>query len=80
MATTSRIIEVYRTLGRVLNDPKAFGLGERAPKTLVDELTVSRRKLMEELIEQRRWLEEDEVFLETELSQDADVHVAVGRT
>ena len=80
MATTSRIIEVYRALGRVLNNPKAFGLGERAPKTLVDELTVGRRKLMEELIEQKRWLEEDEIFLETELSQDADAYIAVGRT
>jgi hypothetical protein len=35
---------------------------------------------MEELIEQKRWLEEDEVFLETELSQDADAYIAVGRT
>ena len=80
MATTKRIIEVYRALGRVLNDPKAFGLAERAPKALVYELTVSRRKLMEELVEQKNLLADDDIFLETELSQDADLYLALGRT
>ncbi|HJX82892.1 MAG TPA: hypothetical protein VJ723_00965 [Candidatus Angelobacter sp.] len=80
MATTKRIIEVYRALGRVLNDPAAFGLAQRAPKALVEELTMSRRKLMEELLEQKNWLADDDIFLETELSQDADLYLALGRT
>ena len=75
---TNRIVEVYRTLGRVLNNPGAFGLGQRAPKLLVEELTACRHKLMEELKEQRQWLEEDEDLLEAELSQDADLPVGVG--
>lgn len=74
MATTSRLIEVYRILGRILDDPEAFGLGHRAPRTLVEVLTTSRQKLMEELSEQRRWEGED-ASLEAELAQDADVRV-----
>jgi hypothetical protein len=80
METTKRIAEVYRALGRVLNDPAAFGLTQRAPQALVKELTVSRRKLMEELVEQKTRLAEEDMFLETELSQDADLYLAMGRT
>ncbi len=72
MATTNRLIEIYRALGRVLNNPAAFGLGHRAPKPLVEILTTSRRRLMEELTEQKRWQEDEELSLEAELSQDAD--------
>jgi hypothetical protein len=80
MATTKRIVEVYRALGHVLNDPEAFGLAQRAPKALVYELTMGRRKLMEELVEQKNCVAEDDIFLETELSQDADLYLALGRT
>ena len=80
MATTKRIVEVYRALGHVLNDPGAFGLAQRAPKALVEELTMGRRKLMEELVEQKNCFAEDDIFLETELSQDADLYLALGRT
>jgi hypothetical protein len=80
MATTKRIVEVYRALGRVLNNPAAFGLAQRAPKALVEELTMSRRNLMEELMERKGWLEEEGIFLETELAQDADLYIAMGRT
>jgi len=79
METTNRIFEVYRALGRVLNNPRAFGLGQRAPKLLVEELTICRHQLMEELKEQKQWPEEDDDLLEAELSQDADLPVAVGR-
>jgi hypothetical protein len=72
MATTNRLVEVYRALGRVLNSPEAFGVGHRAPKPLVEILTTSRQRLMEELIEQKCWREDDECSLEAELSQDAD--------
>ena len=72
MATNNRIIEIYRILGRILNDPASFGLGRRAPKSLVDELTTARQKLMEEIVEAERWSEEEENPLAAELSQDAD--------
>lgn len=77
MATTNRLIKVYRTLGSVLNNPEGFGLGQRAPKSLVDILTSARQKLMEELIEQRSWREDQADSLEAELSQDADAAVPI---
>lgn len=75
MTTADRLIEVYRALGSVLNDPEMFGLGQRAPEPLVDVLTTSRRKLMDELLEQRRWRDNEDASLEAELSQDADARV-----
>lgn len=75
MTTADRLTEVYCALGSVLNDPEMFGLGQRAPEPLVDVLTASRRKLMEELLEQRRWRDGEDVSLEAELSQDADARV-----
>jgi hypothetical protein len=72
----SRIKDVYQTIGRVLNNPTAFGLGERAPRALEDELTRTRLELMEELREEMS----DEEFLVTELSQDADRHAFPGVT
>jgi hypothetical protein len=72
MSTTNRLKEIYQALGRVLNDPLAFGLGNRAPKPLLDTLTSARKQLMEELIEQKCWPEDGEESLEAELSQDAD--------
>jgi hypothetical protein len=72
MATRNRLIEIYRELGRVLSNPAAFGLGDRAPRPLVEILTSSRKRLMEEVIEQERCEEDEEVSLEATLSQDAD--------
>ena len=71
MTTTNRLIEVYRLLGCVLNNPAAFGLGHRAPTPLIDALTTSRSRLMEEMSEQK-CRQEEEPSLEAELSQDAD--------
>ena len=79
MATMNRLVEVYRTVESVLNNPEAFGLGQRAPKALVDMLTSARQKLMEELIEQRNWRGDEEDSLEAELSQDADAAVFIGK-
>ncbi|HET9837980.1 MAG TPA: hypothetical protein VFR84_07075 [Candidatus Angelobacter sp.] len=72
----NRIKELYLDLGRVLNNPEAFGLGERMPIALRDALTRMESELMEELREQG--LEHD--FLAQELSQDADRHAFPGFT
>lgn len=75
MTSWNRLFEVYRALGRVLNDPAVFGLSHRAPASLVEALTACRQKLMEEMVEQRRWQEDEEGSLEAELSQDSDTTV-----
>jgi hypothetical protein len=67
---TNRIKQVYIDLGRVLDRPESFGLGERLPKPLVSALTVMRQNLREELIELKQWEAADD--LSGELSQDAD--------
>jgi hypothetical protein len=67
----SRLKEIYVMLGRVLNNPRSFGLSERIPRSLEDALSKLRLELMEELREDTP----EEEFLETELSQDADRHV-----
>ena len=72
MSTMNRIFDVYRSLGRVLNNPSEFGLGHRAPKPLIQELTKSRNALIDELRGQQQWAEEIDDNLEAELSQDAD--------
>lgn len=70
----SRLKHIYLLIGRVLNDPRAFGLGERPPKALEDALTKIQSQLMKELQEE---ISEDN-FLATELSQDADIPVLKG--
>ena len=65
-----RIREAYLTLGRILNDPARFGLGQKTPRALADALSLARQGLMEELREEAA--ESD--FLARELSQDADRH------
>jgi len=72
---TNRIKLVYKDLGRVLDSPESFGLGERAPKPLVNALTTMRQNLRAELIEIKQWLPEDD--LAAELSQDADKPVSI---
>ena len=71
----SRLKDIYVMLGRVLNNPRSFGLSERLPRSLEDALTRLRLELMEELRDEAP----EEEFLETELSQDADRHV-IGRS
>jgi hypothetical protein len=67
---TSRIKQVHRDLGRILDTPESFGLGERAPVPLVNALTTMRQNLRDELIELRQWESDDD--LPAELSQDSD--------
>jgi hypothetical protein len=63
-----RVKKVYLMLGRVLSNPRAFGLHERPPKALDEALSKMQLDLMHELREELS--EED--FLSMELSQDAD--------
>jgi len=72
----SRLKHIYLLVGRVLDDPKAFGLEDRPPKALEAALTKIQTALMKELQEE---ISEEE-FLATELSQDADSPVFMGVT
>lgn len=64
----SRLRHIYLLVGRVLNNPTAFGLEERPPKALQSALTRIQCELMKEL--QEEISEAD--FLAVELSQDSD--------
>jgi len=64
---TSRIKQVYKELGRILDNPQSFGLGDYPPKPLVSAVATMREKLKEELIELNQWESED---LPAELSRD----------
>jgi hypothetical protein len=66
----NRVLSVYNALGRVLNSPQSFGLGERPPKPLTEALCEMRRSLREELVEENQLSSED--WLSRDLSQDAD--------
>jgi hypothetical protein len=68
-AAMNRVLLAYKTLGQVLNNPQSFGLGDRAPKPLVEVLSTMRQSLREELAENRLSAED---WLSDELSQDAD--------
>lgn len=68
--TPGNLLLVYKALGRVLNSPQSFGLGEWLPKPLTEALTVMRRSLREELVEEDELSSAD--WLSSELSQDAD--------
>jgi hypothetical protein len=72
----SRLKHIYLLVGRMLNNPSAFGLEERPPKALGDALTKVQTELMKELQEE---ISEEE-FLSAELSQDADGPVLTGVT
>ncbi len=72
---TNRIKEVQEELGRVLDNPKSFGLSE-CPKQLSDALTKMRRSLMEEWIERIERVAADD-GLTVELSQDADAQTCI---
>ena len=60
-----RIKDLYLDVGRVLNNPEAFGLEERPPTALIEALTRIQMELIEELREQGFELES----LHAELSQ-----------
>lgn len=66
----NRVSLVYKTLGQILNSPESFGLGDRAPKPLVEVLTAARQSLREEFEEESILSDED--WLSEELAQDAD--------
>lgn len=66
----NRVLIVYKALGRVLNSPQSFGLGERLPKPLIEALTAMRQSLRDELVEEKELLSGD--WLSRDLSQDAD--------
>jgi hypothetical protein len=66
----NRVLLVYKALGRVLNSPQSFGLGDRAPKPLTEALTAMRQSLREELAEENELSSGD--WLSRDLSQDAD--------
>ena len=66
----SRVLLVYKSLGRVLTCPHDYGLGLRAPQPLVEALTAMRQSLHEELAQARDLSEDD--WLSDELAQDAD--------
>ena len=72
----SRLKHIYLLVGRVLNNPTAFGLEERPPKALQSTLTRIQCELMKEL--QEEISEAD--FLAVELSQDSDNSVPTGVT
>ena len=67
----SRLIGLYFDVGRVLNNPEAFGLGEGMPKALGDFLTRIQSELMEEL---RGEGPEADDLLAHELSRNAERH------
>lgn len=66
----NRVLLVYKALGRVLNSPQAFGLGDRPPKELSEALCAMRQSLRDELLEENELSSGD--WLSHDLSQDAD--------
>lgn len=68
--------DLYLAVGRILNDPKSFGLTEGAPKQLVSALTSIQHGLFQVLNEELG--EEDSLIFE--LSQDADRVLCKERT
>jgi hypothetical protein len=65
-----QIQKVYAELGRVLDNPKSFGLGPRVPQALANQLKWM-RGMLEEAIQQDESPPADE-DLAVELSQDTD--------
>jgi hypothetical protein len=65
-----RVSLVYTALGRLLDNPQSFGLGEPMPEPLAEALSSMRRSLREELEEENELSSGN--WLSCELSQDAD--------
>jgi hypothetical protein len=66
----NRVLLVYKALGRVLNSPQSFGLGDQPPELLTGTLSAMRECLREEMAEENELSSGD--WLSSELSQDAD--------
>ena len=66
----NRGLLVYEELGRVLDRPQSFGLGERPPEPLTEALRAMRQSLRDELVEENELSSGD--WLSRDLSQDAD--------
>ena len=64
------VLLVYHALGRVLTCPQSFGLGDQAPKPLIEALSAMRQSLLEEIAEENEMSSGD--WLSSQLSQDAD--------
>jgi hypothetical protein len=73
----NRVLLVYKALGRLLDNPQSFGLGERMPKPLAEALSTMRRCLREELVEENELSSGD--WLSRDLSQDADRYLPAKR-
>ena len=65
----SGLVNVYLELGRILDQPQSFGLGERAPDALVKVLTRLRQSVKDEMTNENGTSGD---YLADELSQDAD--------
>ena len=65
----SGLADVYLELGKILNQPQLFGLGERPPEPLLQVLMRLRGTLRDEMARENA-LSGD--YLADELSQDAD--------
>ena len=65
----SGLADVYLELGKILNQPQLFGLGERAPAALVQALMQWRAILRDEMARENPVSGD---YLADELSQDAD--------
>ena len=65
-----RVSTVYDQLGKVLENPVSYGLGERLPQLFMDTLTAMRENLKAEMAETGPDYDDD--LLQTELSQDSD--------
>lgn len=65
----SRLADVYLELGKILNQPQLFGLGDQAPQPLV-EVFMRWRAILRDEIARENAVSGD--YLADELSQDAD--------
>jgi hypothetical protein len=66
----AQIQEVYAGLGKILENPQAFGLGEHVPNALAEHLESLRRMLQQAQTELCDMPSEGDLAFE--LSQDAD--------
>jgi hypothetical protein len=72
MSTADQIQEVYAELGRVLDNPRRFGLSRQVPPPLADKLKWMRGMLEQALQEKAQQSPPADEDLAVELSQDAD--------
>src|SRR5581483_3686096 len=68
---TTQLIDIYKTLGQLIKNPKSLGLREHLPPRVLAALTSTREFLREEM-DARGPIAGAENDLAAELSQDAD--------